>query len=429
MRAGVTFAPGPGEPPVVAEPVLRGSESWRSPPPSVPVRSRTLPQPVASPLPSHSAATSFFAYAPVPQQDRFSPLPPTTPLPQPMQTPQIYTPPVSLERSTSARQQPYFPPVPAPQLNRSASAHAINPVQFVQQQHAEPRPPATASPSIYVPPSSPAVPFAHNPPATFSPRPGVPLPQPYQSQLGRSASVASTSSSYAGINISLASTSSTGAAVGQSKRPLPQPPVRSGTLPPGFGAGVPAPAPGVFGAPSSRPLPTPVPRGPPFVSPQPRRAPEDLLRDKMASMSFQPPESSGSDRGSTPTPPLLEFTVPDAPRPRSPSISITPAFSTSHASQPLPQPPPRNYAPQPPPRSLVHPRHDPSHPSHELYHPSSSTPIEAGAVRCARCQETMFGRALMAFGAQWHPDCFRCDEEGCGTLLEHVQFDGRDGKI
>lgn len=34
----------------------------------------------------------------------------------------------------------------------------------------------------------------------------------------------------------------------------------------------------------------------------------------------------------------------------------------------------------------------------------------------------------MAMGREWHPDCFRCAEEGCALLLEHVQFDGREGE-
>lgn len=139
----------------------------------------------------------------------------------------------------------------------------------------------------------------------------------------------------------------------------------------------------------------------------------------MASLSFAP-EPETHDRSMTPTPPLFVVSPVDSlsSRPRSPSISITPVAPSA------PVPPPKLAPPARP-----HPRNDPSHPSHELYHPSSSTPLEAGAVHCARCGETMYGRALMAFGREWHPDCFRCDHEGCGDLLEHIQFDGRYGKV
>ncbi|KAL8276222.1 hypothetical protein RQP46_011383 [Phenoliferia psychrophenolica] len=104
----------------------------------------------------------------------------------------------------------------------------------------------------------------------------------------------------------------------------------------------------------------------------------------MAGLAFHS-EASDSDRGSTPTPPLLVFGSPTSTTPTTPTAT-----------------------PRAPPHPNAHPRNDPSHPSHALYHPSSSTPLEAGA---------------------WHPDCFRCDHDGCGTLLEHVEFDGKDGEV
>ncbi|KAK4048294.1 hypothetical protein OIV83_004815 [Microbotryomycetes sp. JL201] len=83
-----------------------------------------------------------------------------------------------------------------------------------------------------------------------------------------------------------------------------------------------------------------------------------------------------------------------------------------------------------PPTPRVHPRFDPSHPSHFLYHPKSTpSTLEAGTISCAGCQQTMFGRALIAMGSTWHPGCFRCIEPGCGQLLEHVQFDGQDDQV
>jgi hypothetical protein len=41
----------------------------------------------------------------------------------------------------------------------------------------------------------------------------------------------------------------------------------------------------------------------------------------------------------------------------------------------------------------------------------------------------MFGRALMAAGGEWHPDCFACQDDDCQERLEHVQFEEREGKV
>lgn len=90
-------------------------------------------------------------------------------------------------------------------------------------------------------------------------------------------------------------------------------------------------------------------------------------------------------------------------------------------------------APAPPPKHRLHPRHDPSHPSHYLYHPTSSplsqrsSAAEAGTLVCISCATPIYGRALRAMGHEWHPECFVCQEEGCGVALEFVQFDGRVG--
>ncbi|GAA5996603.1 uncharacterized protein JCM10292_003080 [Rhodotorula paludigena] len=87
----------------------------------------------------------------------------------------------------------------------------------------------------------------------------------------------------------------------------------------------------------------------------------------------------------------------------------------------------------------LHPRHDPSHPSHRLYHPTSVLPSstssstsspahaslpEAGTLTCTSCRALIFGRVLVALGREWHPDCFRCAEEGCGARLEVMEFEG-----
>ncbi|KAK4700407.1 small subunit ribosomal protein S3Ae, partial [Phenoliferia sp. Uapishka_3] len=417
-RAGVSFASTRGlngtEGPV---PIQRAEESYRSAP--IPVVSSVNPTPLP-PVSPNTASLSTSAYAPEPRQGSFSPLPPTTPLPQVSPHAQIYTPGAEnqpLQRSASASQprSSYFPPTPS-NLNRSTSA------QYTPNTHY----PAQYTTPAFAPPTPSAYTAPHPPTATT--RSSGPLPQPPGSKLGRSSSVAS--------NASATSTSSTGASFGTSKRPLPTPPGRSATLPSSFGVNSPPMNGGVtntFGA--GKPIgigqgrPLPAPRGP-AVLPAIYKSPDELMREKMENVSINP-DPDDSDSGSSPTPPLFVVSPADEPpsaRPRSPSISITPAHSPS--AHPLPTPPPHPHASSSrSAASLVHPRNDPSHPSHELYHPSSSTPLEAGAIRCARCREVMYGRALMAFGGQWHPDCFRCDQDGCGTLLEHVQFDGKDGQV
>lgn len=117
----------------------------------------------------------------------------------------------------------------------------------------------------------------------------------------------------------------------------------------------------------------------------------------------------------------------------------------SSASRPSVYPPPPSSAPRfasgraPP----LHPRFDPSHPSHRLYHPTSvmsplSAPTqdpqyadhhhharpEAGTIACSECDQLVFGRVLFALGKIWHPNCFRCAEEGCGAKLEVMEFEG-----
>ncbi|KWU47235.1 hypothetical protein RHOSPDRAFT_31380 [Rhodotorula sp. JG-1b] len=116
---------------------------------------------------------------------------------------------------------------------------------------------------------------------------------------------------------------------------------------------------------------------------------------------------------------------------------------SSSASRPSvyspPSPAPRSVSRRAPP---LHPRFDPSHPSHRLYHPTSvmsplSAPTqdphhadhhharpEAGTIACSECDQLVFGRVLFALGKNWHPDCFRCAEEGCGAKLEVMEFEG-----
>ncbi|KAM0752440.1 hypothetical protein T439DRAFT_379500 [Meredithblackwellia eburnea MCA 4105] len=320
-------------------------------------------------------------------------------------------------------------------LARSASAHH-QPSQY--QQFLPQRALSLSSSSNSPPTHLQQIPQPH-PFAPYSPQPPVQHPHP---QLSRSDSVSSITSSAAGSAVSIASSSISASSVhSKSRRPLPVPPQRS----PNAGTQIPTqppvqpqptPLPNTTQSPTKRPLPQP--RGPPPAPPPARKSPVELLREKMASLEVEPEPQEQVDRSSTPTPPLFVVSPSEGNdggrRPPSPSISIS-------APPPAPQPPPprkQQHRPQPAPPSLpsssstpsIHPRNDPSHPSHSLYHPSSSSiSLEAGAVQCARCRETMFGRALMAFGGQWHPDCFRCDQEGCGTLLEHVQFEGRDDRV
>ncbi|GJN90625.1 hypothetical protein Rhopal_003637-T1 [Rhodotorula paludigena] len=49
---------------------------------------------------------------------------------------------------------------------------------------------------------------------------------------------------------------------------------------------------------------------------------------------------------------------------------------------------------------------------------------EAGTLTCTSCRALIFGRVLVALGREWHPDCFRCAEEGCGARLEVMEFEG-----
>lgn len=130
--------------------------------------------------------------------------------------------------------------------------------------------------------------------------------------------------------------------------------------------------------------------------------------------------------GSRPASPAFAFTLVEEPVADAgvPSIAA-PSFSFGDESPPVSLPaPPVAAAPR------LHPRHDPSHPSHYLYHPTSTpSRLEAGAIACAGCGQQMFGRALMAMGREWHPGCFRCSEEGCGLLLEMIQFDGREEEV
>lgn len=127
---------------------------------------------------------------------------------------------------------------------------------------------------------------------------------------------------------------------------------------------------------------------------------------------------------SSSTTPIIAFSNSDEANPAEPAPAIAlPSFSFGDDDAPVVQ-----HSAQAAPSSStarVHPRHDPSHPSHYLYHPTSTpSRLEAGAIACAGCRQQMFGRALIAMGREWHPDCFRCCEKACGQLLEMVQFDG-----
>ncbi|RUS21269.1 hypothetical protein BC937DRAFT_93148 [Endogone sp. FLAS-F59071] len=49
----------------------------------------------------------------------------------------------------------------------------------------------------------------------------------------------------------------------------------------------------------------------------------------------------------------------------------------------------------------------------------------ADTVRCAGCEEPISGQIMTALGKHWHPDHFVCKH--CGTELEHVEFQEKDG--
>lgn len=192
--------------------------------------------------------------------------------------------------------------------------------------------------------------------------------------------------------------------------------------------------------PPSNPSPSsssPSPK-PPFTSSSPvilplRPQTSHAGRPPLPIPIFHPPSSSTNTRQPLPPPPPP--TIPEIVGPeeqlgkKMAGLALAPSTSRS------PQPPSISFpspSGTPPPR--LHPRADPSHPSHSLYHPISSSsfmsqPLEAGTVTCLGCKKTMFGRALMAAGGQWHPDCFVCQEDGCYEKLEHIQFEERDDKV
>lgn len=205
------------------------------------------------------------------------------------------------------------------------------------------------------------------------------------------------------------------------KRPLPIPPTRSSTLP------------------NSRPLPQPSGGS---------RLPLDqlanlnlndggitLTREGVERRNSVPIPSfsfGATDESSTLSPAVVSPSLNIIPSPSGrslPSILSIPTGSIPSFSTPTTSNSTASSA-------HIHPRLDPSHPSHYLYHPTSTNTtsskqktIAAGTIVCTRCKVQMFGRALMALGKEWHPECFSCSKEGCGVLLEHVQFDGKkDGE-
>ncbi|TKA58061.1 hypothetical protein B0A53_00463 [Rhodotorula sp. CCFEE 5036] len=209
----------------------------------------------------------------------------------------------------------------------------------------------------------------------------------------------------------------------------------------------------------------------PVPAPNPAELAKELAEVRLADGAGGPRQSASpavptvliaSESASPPAPTIPTFSFSteqdadetDGDEERSPSPSVAlPTFSfglieddegdSSSASRPSVYSPssaaPRSATQRAPP---LHPRFDPSHPSHRLYHPTSvmsplSAPVrdphqadrghacpEAGTIACSECDQLVFGRVLFALGKNWHPDCFRCAEEGCGAKLEVMEFEG-----
>lgn len=156
---------------------------------------------------------------------------------------------------------------------------------------------------------------------------------------------------------------------------------------------------------------------------------------KALTFSFSVDGDEGDGQAASPTPsaiPSFSFACDDEQASGEtdvPAVSAPSGYRPSVRSGPA----------RPPP---LHPRFDPSHPSHRLYHPTSvMSPLspdgtahptaggsvvqpDAGTIACSGCSQLIFGRVLFALGKSWHPDCFRCAEEGCGAKLEVMEFEG-----
>ncbi|GAA5957931.1 hypothetical protein JCM8115_001079 [Rhodotorula mucilaginosa] len=321
----------------------------------------------------------------------------------------------------------------------------------------------------------PSMPVAYPTPSVAphpvaQPLPAMPAAQAYQRVQGLPVLPHSSSSA-----TPLPSTPASASAVPFSpanNRPLPTP---RGTAPP-----PPTRASTASSSSRARPLPRPPPPPAPVpaitIAPSPDESdPAELAKElaevRLADGAGGPRQSASpavptvliaSESASPPAPTIPTFSFSteqdadetDGDEERSPSPSVAlPTFSfglieddegdSSSASRPSVYSPssaaPRSATQRAPP---LHPRFDPSHPSHRLYHPTSvmsplSAPVrdphqadrghacpEAGTIACSECDQLVFGRVLFALGKNWHPDCFRCAEEGCGAKLEVMEFEG-----
>ncbi|BGO91443.1 hypothetical protein NBRC10512_003103 [Rhodotorula toruloides] len=154
----------------------------------------------------------------------------------------------------------------------------------------------------------------------------------------------------------------------------------------------------------------------------PKAVEETSFAPAVPSFSFDGPDEDEERSPPPAKPPIPSFSFgqDDGETTSGPAI---PSFSFADEDGPAKPPQQSNTRPRPPP---LHPRYDPSHPSHALYHPTSGGHAipEAGTIVCTACHQPIFGRVLVALARQWHPDCFRCAEEGCGARLEVMEFEG-----
>lgn len=156
---------------------------------------------------------------------------------------------------------------------------------------------------------------------------------------------------------------------------------------------------------------------------RPDSAKETSAAPAVPSFSFDGPDEDDAPSPPPAKPPIPSFSFVSDDDDEASTSSLIPTFSFGEDDALASTLSRVDARPRPPP---VHPRYDPSHPSHTLYHPTSGGHAlpEAGSIVCTACRQAIFGRVLVALGRQWHPDCFRCAEEGCGARLEVMEFEG-----
>lgn len=133
-----------------------------------------------------------------------------------------------------------------------------------------------------------------------------------------------------------------------------------------------------------------------------------------ASLRYYPQSGTPITPRTRPSPgpkPSSAVTRPPSSTPKPPSAASKPLV-TPPRSKPLP---PIVASTEPTPVADIGERVTVRNPLANVY----------DAVRCAGCEEPISGQVMTALGKQWHPDHFVCKH--CGTELEHVEFQEKDG--